>query len=134
VTELLDANVVCRYLTGDHPEHSERAAELIESDRELRISVLILAEAAHVLRRVYGHPPGTVADALIELVQRENIEAHELETDLVVEALLMCRDSGRVSVPDALLWALARAAAPARVWSFDRRFPGSQIELREPGH
>ena len=132
MTELLDANVVCRYLTGDHPEHSERAAELIESDRQLRISVLILAEAAHVLRRVYGHPPAVVVDALIQLLGRENLEVHEVETDLVVQALLACRDSGRVSVPDALLWALARGAAPSRVWSFDRRFPATGIELREP--
>lgn len=50
--EFLDSDVICRYLTNDHPELSPRAAALIDSDRRLRVSILILAEVAHVLRSV----------------------------------------------------------------------------------
>lgn len=130
--ELLDANVICRYLADDHPEHSERAARLIESDRPLRVSVLVLAETAHVLRRGYGHPQEAVVKALIELLQREHLDVHEVDTDRAIEALHRCLPSGRVSVPDALLWATARDAAPARVWTFDQRFPREDIACEEP--
>lgn len=71
-------------------------------------------------RRVCGHSPAVVVDALIELLGRENLEGHEVETDRVLQALLRCRDSGRVSVPAAILWALARSAALAWVRSFGR--------------
>ena len=65
-------------------------------------------------------------------VKIHSVQVHEIETDLAIQALRLCRPSGRVNFADALLWAVARAAAPARVWSFDQRFPADGIELREP--
>lgn len=130
--ELVDTDVVCRYLLNDHPASlSARARQLIESARLLRVSILTLAEAAHVLRAVYHRTPEQIASALILLLERQNVESHEVDTDLAISALELTRGSRRVSVPDALLWALARAAR-GRVWSFDRAFPPHGIELREP--
>jgi len=51
VIELLDANVIIRYLTNDPPEMAERAAALIEGDLQLVIPPLILAEVGFVLTR-----------------------------------------------------------------------------------
>jgi hypothetical protein len=47
-----------------------------------------------------------------------------------VEALLLCRPSGRVSVPDALTWAEARTSGAGAVYSFDRTFPSDGITVR----
>ena len=105
--EFLDSDVICRYLVNDHVEHSPRAARLIDSDRLLWISILTLAEVAHVLRSVYQRTPEQIADGLIQLLERENIAAHELDTDLAIGALELTRPSRRISVPDALLWATA---------------------------
>ncbi len=131
-SDFLDANPVLRYLIEDNPPQTARARALIESDRPLRISLLTLAEVGYVLTRVYRLERATVVDALISLLDRENVQVHEIETDLAIQALRLCRPSGRVNFADALLWALARAAAPARVWSFDERFPADGIELRQP--
>lgn len=130
--DLLDTDVICRYLLNDHPDSlSARAARLIESDQPLRVSILTLAEAAHVLRSVYTRSPEQIATALILLLERANIESCEVETDLAAEALELTRGSRRVSVSDALLWALARTLG-ARIRSFDRRFPREGIAVKEP--
>jgi predicted nucleic acid-binding protein len=132
VRDFLDANPVLRYLIEDNPPQTARARALIESDRPLWISILTLAEVGYVLTRVYRVARADAVDALIGLLDRANIQVHEIETDLAVQALRLCRPSGRVNFADALLWAVARTAAPARVWSFDERFPADGIELRQP--
>jgi predicted nucleic acid-binding protein len=128
----VDTDVLCRYLLNDHPaSSSRRAAARIESPQPLVVSILTLAEVAHVLRSVYGRSPEQIAAALILLLDRENIESCEVETDLAIEALELMRASRRVSVPDALLWALARKMG-SRVRTFDRRFPTDGITVAEP--
>jgi predicted nucleic acid-binding protein len=130
--EFLDANPVVRYLVGDHPDHSPRARALIDSERRLRISLVTLAEVGFVLTRVCGVPSVDAVDAMIALLERANVDAHEVDTDLAVEALGLCRPSGRVNFGDAMLWAVARASGRAVVWTFDDRFPPHAIELRQP--
>ena len=49
--------------------------------------------------------------------------------DLVLEALLLCRPSGRVSLADALVWAAARSQANASVYSPDGRFPDEGVRV-----
>lgn len=131
--EFLDTNILVRYLTRDSPLLGTRAAALIERDVGLFITPHVLAEAAYVLIKVYGRDRSAVVDALTDLLQRENVQLHGLDTELGLEALALCRPSGRVSFADALLWAEARSSTPSRIWSFDRRFPHLGVELREPG-
>jgi predicted nucleic acid-binding protein len=109
---------------------ADRAMAVIESDQNLGISAVALAETAHVLRSVYGRPREQIVDSLIDLVQRENIVPHGLDRATLVEALRLCRPSGRVSIPDALLWAEARSSGSGVVFSFDRQFPALGIEVR----
>jgi predicted nucleic acid-binding protein len=45
----------------------------------------------------------------------------------------LCRDSGSVSINDALLWATARGSRHAVVYTFDRRFPDDGVSARRPG-
>jgi predicted nucleic acid-binding protein len=130
--DFLDTNTLARYLIRDNPSMTDRAAALIDSNRPLRVSVVVLAETGYLLTSFYRIERARAVDALVDLLNRDNIEAHEIETDLAIHALRLCQPSGRVSFADALMWAVARSAAPARVWSFDVRFPAEGIELREP--
>ena len=132
ISQFLDTNSIARYLISDDPEQSKRAATLIESERPLRISIVVLAEVALALAVLYKIARADVVDALTRLLERHNIETHEIQTDLAVRALSMCRPSKRISSPDALLWAVAREAGPSRVWTFDQRFPRHEIEVLEP--
>src|SRR5437868_781485 len=126
----LDTSVLVRYLTGAPPEMFERARQIIDREEALRLTEGVVAETAYVLTSFYDVPRAVVVDHLIEVVQLENITTHNLDKGTVILALLLCRPSGRVSFADALLWATARSAGAAVVYSFDGRFPVEGIELR----
>lgn len=126
----LDTNVIVRYLVREPADQAEEAVQIIDGDRILYVTPVILAETAYLLSSFYRAPRAAVVDNLIELVRKRNIVVAGLETSLVVTALLLCRPSGRVSFADAMLWAAARASGPGIVYSFDRRFPRDGIDVR----
>lgn len=126
----LDTSVIVRYLTGDSPELADRAATIIDSETVLWITDGILAEVAHVLMSVHQLPRILVVDSIMALVQKQNISIYALDKGLVLQALQMCRPSGRVSFQDALIWASARSAGSEVVYTFDQRFPSDGLELR----
>lgn len=128
MTTLVDTSVLVRYLVDEPPEQGRRAAEVLESERPLAISTIALVETAFVLTRVYGVPRRHVVDALIGLLRRPNLSVAEITRGDAIEALLLCRDSGRVSFADALIWATARALPDPHVVTFDQRFPTLDVE------
>jgi predicted nucleic acid-binding protein len=131
VTALLDANIVVRYLIGTPPEQARIAAEIIEhGDEDLFLPPVVVTEVGHVLMRIYRVPRVDVVDRLVALLARPTIQVLHMDKPLAIQALLLCRPSGRVSFADALTWAAARASRVGTVYSFDRRFPADGIELR----
>jgi predicted nucleic acid-binding protein len=87
------------------------------------VTDVVLAETAHLLTSVYGLSRAAVVDALIALVQKENVSVRGVDTAIVVQALLLCRPSRRVSFTDALVWAAARSSRQACVCAFDDDCP-----------
>jgi len=79
---------------------------------------------------VYRVERAVVVDALVQLLSRKNLQVHELPRERAIEGLLLCRDSGRVSFADAMIWAAARDMDNAQVFTFDRRFPGRDVDLQ----
>ena len=126
----LDTSVVVRYLRGEPPEMADRAAEIIEGSPELYITDVVLAETAHVLTSVYRVAREMVVDGLVDLVRRRNITTFGLDKALVLQGLVLCRPSGRVSVPDAVIWAAARSSGVGAVYSFDERSPLDGVTIR----
>lgn len=125
----LDTSVVVRYLTGDQPEMAERAASIIDGETELYVTDVVIAETAYVLTSVYRVPREAVVDHLMDLVQKRSVVLFGLDLGLVVDALLMCRPSGRVSFADAMVWASARSAGSETVYSLDKRFPDVGLKV-----
>jgi predicted nucleic acid-binding protein len=127
----VDTSVIVRFLVQDDPELTEQARRIIEEHPSLLTTTVTIAESAFVLMRVYGLSRHVVVDSLVGLLSRSNLAVHHLETSIVIEALMLCRPSGRVSFADAMLWASARSAdAPSAVYTLDRRFPSSDIVVR----
>jgi predicted nucleic-acid-binding protein len=126
----LDTSIVVRYLTGDPPEMAEQAAQVIDGRGYLQVTDVVLAETAYVLTSVYQVPRDVVVDHLVALLQKENIPPFALDKGLVLQGLLMCRPSGRVSFADAMVWAAVRSAGSGVVYSLDVRFPEDGIEIR----
>lgn len=131
--DFLDTSVIVRYLTGDTPELAEQAAGIIDEVDDLLITGVVLTETAYVLTSVYHVSREIVVDHLIALLQKENISTFALDKSLAIQALLLCRPSGRVSFADAMVWAAARSAGSKVVYSFDARFPSDGLEIRRNG-
>jgi predicted nucleic acid-binding protein len=131
VSGFLDTSVVVRYLTGDPPEMAEQAARIIDGDADLQITDVVLAETAYVLTSVYQIPREVVVDHLIDFIQKHSVTPFGLDKGTMIQGLLLCRPSGRVSFADAMVWAAARSAgARTTVYSFDDRFPTDGVEVR----
>lgn len=130
MTAFLDASVVVRYLTGDPMEAAEEASRIIDGAENLQLSDIVLLETAYVLKSSYGLSRELIVDSLVSLLQKENIITSGLETGFVLQGLMLCRPSGRVSFADALIWAAARSGGGRTVYSFDERFPGFELEVR----
>ena len=126
----LDTSVIIRYLTRDHPDMFERAVQIIEGTDELIITEGVLGETAFVLSSVYRMSRQQTIDFMVALVERENISTYAMDKAFVLQGLIMCRPSGRVSVADAMLWAAARTAGASAIYTFDERFPVDNVELR----
>lgn len=121
-----DTNVLVRYFTGTPREQYDVAAREIDTDETLWLSVVTIVETAHVLTKIYRIPRHEVVDGLAEFLRRENVHVCELPRQRVIDALALCRPSGRVNFADALIWARA-AEDEAEVLTFDRRFPAPGI-------
>lgn len=126
----LDTNIVVRYLTRDDAELAARAGEIIETAEDLILTESVLGEIGFVLTGFYGVERQDAVDALIGLVQRTNVRPFHLSTDQAVQALMLCRPSGRVSFIDTFLWAIARSSDTRAVYTFDECFPDQGITVR----
>lgn len=127
---LLDTSVIVRYLTGDPPRLAARAARIIDGEKALAVTGVVIAETAFVLSSVYGVPRMALVDRLLELLQKENIAVLHLDKGAVLQALLLCRPSNRISFADAMVWAAARSVGAEAVYSFDERFPREGLIVR----
>lgn len=126
----LDTSVLVRYLTGDPPELLPAARAIIDGAADLRMTNVALMETAYVLTSVYQVPRATIVDALIAFARKRNVTLVDIDKDTIIQGLLLCRPSGRVSFADALIWAAAHASNTPIVYSFDQRFPTSGVEVR----
>ena len=132
MTCFLDANVLIRYLTGAPGDQALGARTLIESDASLVVTAVALLETCCVLDKVYRVPRDILVDTVTQVILRHNITTADADKAHTAAGLGFCRGSGRVSYGDALIWASARTCRPARVYSFDQRFPEDEIEVEAP--
>jgi predicted nucleic-acid-binding protein len=111
----IDANVVVRYLTGDHPRQSRKAKELIDR-RPVFVATTVLLETEWVLRSVYGLGPQDAARALTAFAGLTNVNLED--AGLAAKALGWAAQG--LDFADALH--LARAQGCDMFLTFDRRF------------
>lgn len=127
----LDTNMIVRYLTGVPIEQFAQASRIINETENLLISDVALTEVAYILRDRHQVSRESIVDLLIALIQRDNVSVYAIDDELAIQGLRMCRPSGRVSIADAMIWAAARTDRASAIYTFDRRFPGQGIEIRQ---
>jgi predicted nucleic acid-binding protein len=128
----VDTSVVVRYLVGTPADQAQRAARLLEGDQDVGISILVLAEAAHVLRSFYRVPLAEIASLLIELVTRTNVTTLEIAKADVLDGLARARAFEAPPLVDVLVASSARALGGVPVATFDRRFGRLGVGVFEP--
>ena len=126
---ILDTSILVRYLVRDSPDLTDRATQLVDGEDELQITDVVLAETAYVLASVYQISREAIVDHLMAVVEKRNISIYGLDKGVVLQALLLCRPSGRVSFGDAMIWAAARSSGNSIIYSFDERFPSDGVEI-----
>jgi len=130
VNRFLDTSMLVRYLTNDAPDLATKAAIIIDGQDNLYITDVVIVEAAYVLTSVYRVPRNTVVDYMITFLQKENILTFGIDKGKALQALLLCRPSGRVSFGDAMIWAAAQSSEESIVYSLDERFPDDGLEVK----
>lgn len=116
----VDTSVLVRYLVGTPEAQARRAAKLVDGNQELGISLVALAECAHVLRSQYGVSQTDILDGLIGLVQRENVRVLGMRTEILVEHLVRARGLSGRPIPEAMIVASSVAADALPLATFDR--------------
>lgn len=126
----LDASVVVRYLSEDDPPRALAAARLIEGDRTLVISSVVLLETMHALRTGMGHENPALGRALIGLLTRENIEVVDADKAHLVAALERTVVASARRISDAVIAATAEHAGCAWIATFDEAFRSPTVPAR----
>jgi predicted nucleic acid-binding protein len=101
----IDANVLVRFLTGDHPGQAARARALFERE-EVFVATTVLLETEWVLRSAYGFRREAVVGALRALAGLPRVRVED--PGRLAEAL--DRAAAGFDFADALHLATAQAA------------------------
>jgi predicted nucleic acid-binding protein len=118
-------------MVGEPAEMAERARSVVEGETGLLVTSDTIAETCYALASNYGVARAAIVDSVSSLLARRNIDTIPFPKTYAIQALGFCRDAGRVSFADAMLWASA-ASRGDRVITFDRRFPADSIEVVFP--
>jgi predicted nucleic acid-binding protein len=118
----VDANVILRFVLGDDPRLSAKAAAIFRAveagEVALACDPVNLAEAVWVLSSHYHAPCEAIAEALLPLVKASGF--HLPDKDRYLRALELY-GQGRLRFGDACACATAEVASQGRLISFDRR-------------
>jgi len=124
----LDTNVLVRYIMGDEPVQSSKAARIVErlfTGRDTAfISLVSVVETVWVLQNVYGLSDQDVAQAVERMLQVETVT---VQNENEVSAAARMLKTGQGSFEDALIGALGVWAGCTSTLTFDRkasRLPG----------
>jgi predicted nucleic acid-binding protein len=130
VAAFVDTNVFVRHLTGDPPEMARRATAYLETESQLFLTDLVLAETIYVLESVYEAPCSQVAAAMRSLLAVTSMVIVDIA--LLLRALQVYENG--LDFAEAYLVACAESTGINRVASFDRQIDRvGTVERVEPG-
>lgn len=126
----LDASVMVRYLAEDDPPRALAAAQLIDGDRTLLVSGVVLLETLHALRTGMAHENPSLGSALIRFLTRENVEVVDADKAHLVAALARSLTISARRIGDAVIAATAEHAGCDWIATFDEAFRSPTIPAR----
>ena len=112
----IDANVILRYLLNDHPEHSKKAAELIDRS-SVFVAVEVLCEVVYVLGGVYSVEKKMIAEKLAEFIRLDTVAVDDARVLMVAFDLFA---QTKIDFVDSLLCAYNKVRSDTVV-TFDQK-------------
>lgn len=113
--QIVDANIILRYLLNDQADLHQRAAGIIEG-QDVWIPFEVVAEVVYVLEKLYGVPRNAIKMSLQMLISCENISVND---KAVLEKALQFFSKKNIDFVDALLLGYNHVRKH-EVFSFDK--------------
>ncbi|OXS61590.1 pilus assembly protein [Cohnella sp. CIP 111063] len=122
---IVDANLILRYLLQDSAQFIEQARDKIE-DHNIFIPNEVIAEVVYVLEKVYKVERVHIFDSLSNLLSYSNISMHD--RNILIEALKVYSEI-KIDFVDSLLFAYSKIGGHT-VFTFDKKLNQMLDELR----
>ena len=127
----VDTNILIRHLTGDPPAMARRATSYLQTESELLLTDLVVAETVDVLESFYEAPRQQVAEAMRSLVALTSVIT--VDPALLLRTLEIYETDG-IDFAESYLVACAESTGVNRVASFDRSIDRvGTVQRVEPG-
>lgn len=123
---LLDANVVLRYLLSDDQQASEKARRFVEEGACLLVEVL--CEVVYVMEGVYEIPRGEICGYLTGFID----EVLCPDGDVLKTALAIYKARKKLDFVDCILAARHQASGDV-VYTFDKKLNNALKQIDETG-
>jgi predicted nucleic-acid-binding protein len=119
---IIDTNLLLSFVTDRNLAQQEKAAQLFLSASRLKLTLwcpqAVITEFVYVLEKIYSRPKEQIRQMLIDLIALPGVQvAHELD----VARVLTYWPEHITDFGDALVGAVAKGRAKARVATFDKR-------------
>jgi predicted nucleic-acid-binding protein len=124
--QMIDTNVILRYLLDDNPELSPKAKDIMLND-DIFIITQVVAEAIYVLKGVYKATKQEIVDGLLAICAMDNVQLENEE--IVVFALAEFRET-HLDFVDILLYSYQKFTE-RKVATFDKKLNNKLRELSE---
>lgn len=126
----IDTNILVRHLTGDPADLAARSTKFLDTERNLLLTDLVVAETLYVLESFYEAPRVQIAEAIRSLIAFDSIVT--VDPALLLRAIEVY-EIDRLDFAEAYLVACAESADVGRVASFDRAIDRvTSVERVEP--
>ena len=114
--EIVDANIILRYLLNDHDDLSLKAGQILENN-PIHVPFEVCAEVVYVLEEVYSIARIDIRNALTLLVDYTNISTNDT---LVLKEALKIFETQNIDFVDSILIAFHHIRGVV-VHSFDKK-------------
>ncbi len=131
----IDANIILRFVTADHPEMSPRCRDLFarvqEGEEIVFLPEAALADTVWTLRSFYKWPADRIGSFVGDLLALDGVRMQREE--LVLDAMALF-EKGGVDFSDALIAAEMSTEDLTEIYSYDRDFDRiADLTRTEPG-
>ena len=132
---LLDSNILIRYLTNDHPKLASRCEALFQrvagGKEKVLLNHLVIAEVVWVLQAQYHYPAEKIFDLILKIINTPNIEI--VDEDIMITALSFWHHAEfKVDYIDAYNAAWVDVKKMKAIYSYDHDFDKLGIQRLEP--